>query len=228
MRIITALVLATALALPVAAPALADPGMITVTGEATVNAVPDMATVSLGVTTLGDTAAAAMAANTAALTAVIARLKQAGIADTDMQTSNLSLNPNWTSDGSGSSKIAGYMASNQLSVRVMALDSLGGVLDAVIADGANTLNGISFDLSAPRPALDAARRAAVEDARARATLLAEAAGAKLGRITAISENGSYANPAPMFRADVAAAPVPVASGQIGMVASVTMSFEIAE
>ncbi len=108
------------------------------------------------------------------------------------------------------------------------LNALGSVLDASIADGANTLNGISFDLAEPRPAQDEARKAAVADARARAALLVEAAGGKLGKIVSITENSGYGSPMPMFKSDAAAAPVPVASGQIGLSASVTISFEIAE
>jgi uncharacterized protein YggE len=115
-----------------------------------------------------------------------------------------------------------------LNVRVRALNSLGTVLDASIADGANTLNGITFDLSAPRPAQDEARKAAVEDAKARATLLVEAAGASLGKMVSITENAGYGAGMPMFRAEASAAPVPVASGQIGLTSSVTISFEIAE
>lgn len=228
MRVFTALLLSAALALPLSGQAWAQ-SLITVTGEATIEATPDMATVSLGVTTDGATAAEAMAANTKALQAVIDRLKAAGIEDRDLQTSNLTLNPNWVGYDSGSTpKIAGYVASNMLNVRVRALNSLGTVLDASIADGANTLNGITFDLSAPRPAQDEARKAAVEDAKARATLLVEAAGASLGKIVSITENAGYGSGMPMFRAEASAAPVPVASGQIGLTSSVTISFEIAE
>lgn len=228
MRVFTALLLSAALALPLSGQAWAQ-SLITVTGEATIEATPDMATVSLGVTTDGATAAEAMAANTKALQAVIDRLKAAGIEDRDLQTSNLTLNPNWVGYESGSTpKIAGYVASNMLNVRVRALNSLGTVLDASIADGANTLNGITFDLSAPRPAQDEARKAAVEDAKARATLLVEAAGASLGKIVSITENAGYGSGMPMFRAEASAAPVPVASGQIGLTSSVTISFEIAE
>lgn len=228
MRVFTALLLSATLALPLSGQAWAQ-SLITVTGEATVEATPDMATVSLGVTTDGATAAEAMAANTKALQAVIDRLKAAGIEDRDLQTSNLTLNPNWVGYDSGSTpKIAGYVASNMLNVRVRALNSLGTVLDASIADGANTLNGITFDLSAPRPAQDEARKAAVEDAKARATLLVEAAGASLGNIVSITENAGYGSGMPMFRAEASAAPVPVASGQIGLTSSVTISFEIAE
>lgn len=228
MRVLNALLLSAALALPFSAPAFAE-ALVTVTGEATVEATPDMATISLGVTTEGQTAAEAMAANSKALQAVVDRLKAAGIEDRDLQTSNLSLNPNWVGYDSGSTpKIAGYVASNMLNVRVRALEGLGSVLDASIADGANTLNGISFELAEPRPAQDEARKAAVADARARATLLVEAAGGTLGKIVSITENSGYGSPMPMFKSDAAAAPVPVASGQIGLSASVTVSFEIAE
>lgn len=206
------------------------PPQITVTGEGVVDGIPDIATLSLGVTTTGDSAAAAMAANTEALGAVMARLKAAGIADRDMQTTNLSINPNWTGYDSGArQRIDGYTASNQLTVRIRQIDGLGAVLDAAIQDGANTLNGLSFGLSEPRPAMDAARKAAVEDARARATLLVEAAGATLGPIVSITEGGGYMPPQPMFRqsADAAGA-VPVAAGEVATTASVTIVFEIAQ
>lgn len=231
MRVLTIMAMTAALALPVAAPALAaDAAIVTVTGEATVEATPDSATISLGVTTDGDTAAAAMAANSAAVQAVIDRLKLAGIEDRDLQTSNLSLNPNWVGYDSGQTPtISGYVASNMLTVRVRALDSLGAVLDAVITDGANTLNGLTFEVAQPRPVLDEARKQAVADAKARATLLAEAAGGQLGRVLSVTENSGYSTPVPMFRSDAAAAsPVPVAGGQIGLMASVTVTYEIAE
>jgi uncharacterized protein len=225
MRLISALILSTSLALPMAA--FAGPGVITVTGEASVAAAPDMATISLGVTTSAATASEAMAANATAMSGVFERLKAAGIADEDTQTSNLQLNPNWNNSSSASTpEITGYTASNQVTVKVRKIESLGDVLDAAIKDGANTLNGVSFDISAPRPLQDDARKAAVEDAMARAKLLAEAAGVKLGKITAISEGGGMGNPMPMFRAD--SAKIPVAAGQIELSQSVTVSFEIAE
>ena len=222
-------------ALPVAVHAQTPPqaaavAQITVTGEGVVDGVPDVATLSLGVTTMGDTAAAAMAANSASLSAVMARLTAAGIGERDMQTTNLSINPNWTGyDNGQAQRITGYTASNQLTVRIRALDTLGAVLDAAIQDGANTLNGLTFGLSEPRPAMDEARRAAVADARARATLLVESAGAQLGRIVSITEGGGYSQPAPMFRqsADSMGA-VPVAAGEVATTATVTMVFEIAQ
>lgn len=228
MRILNALILSTALVLPFGGAVLAqEVPRITVTGEGTVEATPDIATVTLGVTTEGQTAAEAMAANATALTAVLDRLAAAGIEPRDIQTSNLSLNPNWTGYDSGTPKISGYVASNLVTVRVRRIDTLGTVLDAAIADGANTLNGIAFGVAEPRPLLDEARKRAVADAAERAALLAEAAGVTLGPILSIAESGGMAGPMPMFRADAAAeAPVPVAEGEIGLSANVTVVYEI--
>ena len=231
MRILKILALTTALAVPFAWPALAEgPATISVTGEGTVASAPDLATISLGVTTTADTAAAAMAANSKSLTAVLDRLRAAGIEARDMQTSNLTLNPNWVSYDSGSSsRIEGYTASNMLTVQVRALDTLGAVLDSSITDGANTLNGVTFSVAEPRPALDAARKKAVADAIARATLLVDAAGAKLGPVVSITESSGFAPPMPMYRLEAdAAASVPTAGGEVGLTASVTMVFEITQ
>jgi uncharacterized protein YggE len=228
MRLVQALTLSAILALPIAVPAMAEATqpMITVTGTGTVPAAPDLATLMIGVTTQGATAAEALAANSTSVEAVIARLTASGIEPRDMQTSNLSINPNWTSNDSGSSIVSGYVATNMLTVRVRKLDGLGAVLDASVADGANTLNGLTFGLAAPEPALNEARKAAVADARAKAELLVAAAGLKLGRIVTISENGGWTDPAPMFRES--AASVPVAGGELGMTANVTVQYEMTE
>lgn len=225
-----ALVIALPLLAPLSAPVWAqETATVTVTGEGSVEGAPDMAALSLGVTTDGPTAAEAMAANSASLTAVLERLKSAGIADRDVQTANLSLTPNWTGyENGGTPRISSYTASNQVTVRIRDLPKLGTVLDAAIADGANTLNGISFGLSDPAPALNAARGEAVADARARAELLVQAAGASLGRIVSISESGGYAQPAPMFRAAAEALPVPVQGGEVATTASVTIVYEIVQ
>lgn len=203
-------------------------GQITVTGEASVTGAPDMAILSLGVTSEGSTAAEAMAANTAALANVVERLKTAGIDARDLQTSNLSLNPNWSNyDSASGQKITGYTASNLLTVRIRSLPDLGGVIDAAIKDGANALNGLSFGLSEPRPALDEARKGAVADAKAKAQLYAEAAGVTLGPIVSITESGGMPVPGPMFRAEamMSGAP-PVEAGEIATTAAVTIVYQI--
>ncbi len=235
MRVLKALMISTVLLMPLGAlaqtgPGAPPPGLITVTGEGAVQGAPDMAVLSLGVTTQAPTAVAAMGANTAALAVVLDRLKAAGVAERDLQTSNLTLNPNWTGYDQGAQPvIAGYTASNQLTVRIRDLAGLGAVLDAAIADGANTMNGLTFGLSDPAPATDKARQAAVADARARAELLVGAAGASLGRIVSITEGGGFVQPAPMFKsASAESAAVPVEGGEIATVATVTMVFEIAE
>jgi uncharacterized protein len=228
MRILNTLALTTALAVSLAGMAMAQAATITVTGEGVVQTQPDQATISLGVTTNGDTAAKALADNNAALTMVLERLKAAGVAETDLQTSNLSLSPNWTGYDSGSTpSIAGYVATNMLDVRVRDLATLGPILDAAVTDGANTMNGIIFGLAEPTPVMNEARTKAVADAKARAEVLATAAGGTLGRMVSMSEMGVYPGPAPMFRQDAASA-VPIQSGQIGMTSSVTVTYEIAE
>lgn len=230
MRILSPLLLAATLSLSPLTAALADTASLTVTGYATVEVVPDLATMSLGVTTNGATAGSAMSANSDAVAAVIARLKSAGVGERDIQTSNLSLNPNWVTNASGTaSEIQGYVATNMVTIRVRALDQTGAVLDAAIADGANSLNGLYFSLQDQRPAEDEARKKAVVDALSRAKLLADAAGTKLGPIMTIIEGGAMSPmPGPMYRMADSASAVPVEAGSVGVTASVTLVFQIGE
>lgn len=205
---------------------------ISVIGEGQVEAAPDMAIMSLGVQTDADTASAAMAETSAKLAAVIERLKAAGIEPRDIQTSGLSLGPRYDygkQDGTPPT-VVGYTASNMVTVRVRALDKVGSVLDSVVADGANTLNGLSLGLAEDRALKDEARREAVADAAAKAALYAEAAGVKLGRVASISEAGGYAPPMPMaMEAGFAkSADVPVAPGELTISAMVSVVYEIAE
>lgn len=206
------------------------PAHITVTGTGRVTTAPDMATVSLGVTSRSATAADAMATMSTHLATVLENLKTAGIAPKDLQTSGLSLNPNvdYGRSGTDPAKIDGYTASSTVTVRVRALDALGTTLDAAVKDGVNTLNGISFGLIDPAPQTDEARRRAVADARHRAELYAEAAGVTLGAILDISEDGA-ASPRPMFRmADSAVGATPVEAGEIDLGASVTIVWAVAQ
>ena len=230
MRILYPLLLAATLSLAPLTAAFAETATLTVTGMATVETAPDLATLSLGVTTSGATAAAAMSANSDAVASVIARLKSAGVADRDIQTSNLSLNPNWVTNATGTaSEIQGYVATNLLTIRIRALATTGAVLDAAISDGANSLNGLAFGLQNPRPAEDEARRQAVADALARATLLAGAAGTKLGTILSITDGAAAPPvPGPMYRMAEDAAAVPVEAGSLGITASVTLVFQIGD
>lgn len=223
MNMLKALMIGTMTVFPAAA--MAD--RITVTGEGQVAAAPDMATITMGVTTQGDTAAAAMQANAAELQKVMERLTGAGIEAADIQTTGLQLNPNWVQGENEARRIQGYVAENMVTVRVRQIDGMGTVLDAAVADGANTLNGISFDLVDPKPVMDEARKRAVQDAMDRATQIAAAANVQLGRIDSITEGGSVNPPMPMFRMDAAAA-TPVAGGEVSRSASVTIVYDILE
>ena len=204
---------------------------ISVSGVGDVAAAPDMAILSLGAQSEAGTAAEALARTSEAVAAALGVLEDAGIAARDIQTSGLNLSPRWTHTGDGSTppRITGYVASNQVTVRVRDLDSLGGLLDTVVSEGANTFNGLSFALQEPRATEDAARRAAVADARARAELFAEAAGVALGPVQTIDEEGG-AQPMPMFRMEAAMADagVPVAPGELTVSARVRVVFAIAD
>jgi uncharacterized protein len=207
----------------------AAPRQISVTGQAHVDAPPDMATITLGVTNEAKEAAAAMDATSDSVRAILDRLQALGLEPRDLQTRRLSLNPVW-SNRSGSTgaapRIAGFVASNTVLVRVRDLDRLGAILDAVIDEGANDFNGLSFSLQDPEPLRDQARTLAVEDGIKRAAQLAQAAGVLLGPVLSISEHGN-GRPAPMMmEMSARAADVPVAAGEVSASASVAMVFAI--
>jgi uncharacterized protein YggE len=220
------------LALVLPLPALADAARtITVTGSGEVQAEPDMAVVSIGARNTAPTARAAMDLTAAAVTAVMARLTEAGIEPRDMQTGQVALNPVWDHRGSSENepRVTGFEAAITLTVRVRDLSVLGGVLDAAVSDGANALGGLSFALADPAPLLSQARAQAVADAKAKAEEMAAAAGVTLGPVQTISEQGSM-RPQPMMMemARSAAADMPIAAGEVGYSASVMMVFAIAE
>lgn len=228
MRLLPLAVLIVGLVLPVAAASETAPALMTVTGEGEAVAVPDMASLSLGVATRGTTAAKALGANSTALAAVLAQLAADGIAPRDIQTSGLSVSPRYDYSDQGEGRLLGYDAHNMVTVRVRDLARLGVVIDAAFAAGANEFNGLSFSFADDRSAVDAARRAAVADARARAELYAEAAGVSLGRIVTITEAAAGNAPQPMAlrAAPMAAPPVPIAAGELSLGAQITVVYEI--
>lgn len=225
--------LAIVAALVLALPAFAEsPRQISVSGEGRIAAVPDMATVQIGVNREAETASEALAAASEAARAMLEELAAAGIEPRDVQTSGLTLNPQWDhrpnrEDGP---RITGYMAANSVTVRVRDLADLGDVLDATVASGANNFGGLSFGLAAPDALRAEARAAAVEDARGRAQDLADAAGVALGPVQSIEEPDSGSRPpSVMMRADMAMeSAVPVAPGEMEVSARVNMVFAIGE
>ncbi|MGI9418587.1 MAG: SIMPL domain-containing protein [Geminicoccaceae bacterium] len=210
-----------------ASPAIADDdvGRITVTGRAEAQAVPDIATMSIGVQTEARTPGDALSENAKRMTAVMKQLKDAGIADRDLRTSQLAIWPIHAENRRRES-IEGYRVSNQLAVTIRDIDRLGAILDATVADGANSFNGPNFSIGKPEPLLQAARDAAVRDAIAKAERYAAAAEVELGEVMSIDEAGNGPVFARQMRAEAMDAATPVAPGQTTISASVTMTFAI--
>ena len=212
--------------------------LLTVSADGRSTRTPDLAVFSAGVTTQGATAGEAMTANAAAMNKVFAALKKAGIADKDVQTSNINLNPVYGQPVIGPNgqmvqepRIVGYQANNTVSVKQRNLKAMGGVLDALVSAGANNVNGPSFQIDDADAAQDEARVAAMTKARARANLYAKAAGLRVVRVISISEGGGYAPPPmPVMYAKAAmadAAPTPIAVGEVESQINVTVQFELA-
>ncbi|WP_252193163.1 SIMPL domain-containing protein [Rhizobium sp. CSW-27] len=237
-----AILVAASLAAPVAAlaqmppPPPAQPPAVSVMGEGKATVAPDMAVVSLVVTRMADTADAALAASNAAMRDVLAALKEEGIAERDMQTSDFSIYPRYSQpDRNGNTdetppKIVGYQVANGLTVRVRDLKKLGSLLDRSVKLGVNQGGEISFGNDDPKAALAEARRRAVQDAMDKARTLVEAAGARLGPVLSIEESPNMPPaPMPMMRMAMAkeADAVPIASGENTYAISVNMRFEIA-
>jgi uncharacterized protein YggE len=203
---------------------------ITLNGRGTVDHAPDIAMISLGVQIEAPTAAAAMQQQAAKMNEVFAAVKAAGIAERDMQTSNLSLNAAYDYPTNGKPKLRGYVASNQLTIKVRKIDGLGKTLDAVVKGGGNTINGVSFSIDKPEPLMDEARVSAIKDAANKAELYAKAVGYRVKRIVTVSENEGYQPPQPVmmqYRKEMAdAAPTPVAAGEVSLMASVSVTFEL--
>ncbi len=203
------------------------PRMIALTGAGEVNAVPDIAHVTTGVVTRAKTARDALSANNAAMTAVLKGLAKAGIAEKDIATSQFSVGPEYQHYKDGKPpRVRGYQVSNRVSVKVRDLSRLGDTLDSLVSLGSNTINGIGFSVSEPKPLRNRARELAVEDARAKAELYAKAAGVTLGPILSISEGGgSHPRPVAFARSEalMAADSVPISRGEqtIGMQVRIT-------
>lgn len=206
------------------APARAADKLITVTGEATVAVAPDAAVICIGVTSQDKTAREASEANAKQMTAVLAAIKGNGIAERDIQTSQLSLQPQYDANKAGTAHLTGFQANNQVTVRIRDIDKLPALLDRAIAAGANEMSGIEFVVSEQSKLLDQARNDAVADAHRKAELFARAAGAKLGHVIAITEEGSAAPPRPMQALRASAAPN--APGEQNLRAMVTVSYEL--
>jgi uncharacterized protein len=206
-----------------------EPPSITVVGSGTAAARPDTAEVSAGVVTQAATAAQALAQNTAGMEKVIKAVTAAGIAEKDIQTTNVSVIPQRRQGRQEPQPpdIVGYEVSNQVRIKVRDLTVLGRLLDALVGQGANALGGISFSVGEAAPVLDQARTNAMADARRKAEVYARAAGATLGPLLSIREGAA---PVPRFGGEMprmmAASPVPVAPGEQEFQASITVTYAL--
>ena len=236
MTYLTALALGTA-ALPASAmaqavatvPVLAGTRLdVSATGEVT--RVPDVAIISAGVQTLQPTATGAIEENAARMERVRAALKRAGIADKDIQTSAISLNPEYVYDQNRPPRLTGYRATNTVNVKFRDLKRTGAILDALVAEGANQINGPNLTIDKPETALDEARTRAIANGRARADLYARALGMRVVRLLSVSEGGGYNVPPPMpvIMAERAmdAAQTKIDPGTQQLQVSISMSFEL--
>jgi uncharacterized protein YggE len=201
---------------------------VSATGEVT--RVPDLAIISAGVVTKAATASGALQQAAARMARVRSALKAAGIEDRDIQTSNISLNPDYRYAEGQPPRIAGYSASNTLSVRFRDVANAGRILDVLVGQGANQINGPTLTLDKPEAALDEARARAVASGRARAELYARSLGLRVVRVVAVSETGgSYPVPPPMpvmMQARAEAADTKIDPGEQKLQVNLQMTFEL--
>src|SRR5438094_4012648 len=220
---------ATLLAVPAAAqPPAAPTETLSVSGTGRVELTPDRAVFSVGVQTMAPTVAAALQENSARASAIIAALKRLGAADREIRTSQVSIYPQQEQPGGRAPKIVGYQVSNGITVVREDPSAVGKFLQAAVDAGANTISGVSFTVSDPTRGRDTALQAAVADARAKAEVLARAAGRTLGRVISIAEGGGVRPPVPMAYEMKAmrTAEVPVEPGSEERSFTVSVVFEL--
>lgn len=196
-----------------------------------VSRVPDVAVISAGVVTRSTTASGAISDNAARMERVRAALKRAGIADRDIQTSNINLNPEYRHQDNQAPQLIGYTASNQVNIRFRDIRNSGAILDALVAQGANQINGPSLTIDKPEAALDEARAKALTVGRERAELYARSLGMRVVRLIAVSEGGGFDPPRPFADAIVvtgarAASKTEIDPGEQQIQITLWMSFEL--
>lgn len=211
-------------------PVASDATLLSVSARGQASRAPDIATISAGVVTQAPDANAAMRANAAQMTRVMDAIAKAGVAARDVQTAGISINPTWRHVENEEPRISGYSASNTVNVKVRDIARLGDVLDALVASGANNLNGPSFGIDQPEAVYDEARRKALEQARARADMYADALGLRVRRIVSISEGAGFQQPRPMYAMRAVAMDAmestPVATGENTLEANLEIVFEL--
>jgi len=217
-----------------ATPAYAVPSdgtLLSVSAQAQAKRVPDVATMSTGVVTQAADANTAMRQNAEQMAKVVAQIKASGVAEKDIQTSGISIGPQYRYAENQPPTITGYQASNTVNLKVRDISKLGKVLDALVAQGANQVNGPTFEVDEPEEAYDEARRAALDKAKARAEMYAKSMDLRVRRIVSISEGGGFQPPMPMpmmamARMEKAQADTSVSPGETTLSASLDVVFEL--
>lgn len=200
-----------------------------VTARGDVLRVPDIAIISAGVTTNAPDAAGAMRDNAGRMSRVLAALKKAGVSDKDITTSSINLSPQYRYVENQPPVIVGYQASNQVTVRFRDIAKSGAILDVLVKEGSNQINGPTLTIDKPEAAQDEARTAAIKAARARASLYASALGMKVVRIVSITESEGYSGgPVPVMavRSMDAAAKTEIMPGEQAVSVNVSVVFEL--
>ena len=200
---------------------------VNATGEVT--RVPDLAVISAGVVSRSPTASAALQDTADKMTRVIAALKRAGIQERDIQTSNVSLNPEYRYPENQAPQLVGYTASNSVTIRFRDIRSSGKILDALVGQGANQISGPNLVVDKPEVALDEARAKAVAIGQARAELYARSMGLRVVRIVSVNESGGYyapPPPAPVMMARAERDSTPVQPGEQKLQVNLAMTFEL--
>ena len=203
--------------------------LLDVSTRGVVSRVPDVATIRAGVVAQATTAAAALAERESRMTRVLAALRRAGVPTRDMATAQVGLQPQYRYADGQPPQITGYQASNTVAIRFRDIARAGGILDALVAAGANQIDGPDLSVDRPEAALDEARTAAIAMARARAELYARAAGLRVRRIVSIGEGaadtGSPRPPIAYARAEAASADATqIAAGEKDLGVTVNVRF----
>jgi len=204
---------------------------VSVTGTGHVSLTPDRASFTAGVQTVAASLAAATQENAARMTAILAALRQAGATDRELRTTGLSIYPQMAPEPGNKPRIVAYQVSNNVTVTRDEAATIGQLLEAAVQAGANTVSGVTFTVSDSARGRDSGLQAAFAEAKAKADVLARAAGRTVGRALAITEGGAAPppGPVPMYRrAEMAQASfaAPVESGSEEIEFTVSVVFEL--
>ena len=207
---------------------------ITVAGEGKVTGEPDLALITVGVSTLRPTVAEARDAAATALTGILDSMRANGVADDDLQTSQLSIYPEYNYNNDGSQTLRGFRVNNTVNAKLRDIDRTSEVVDDAVAAGGDetTIQGIAFTIDNPESLRQQAREAAVADAKSKAETLASASGVQIGNPINISESGGfepipYAERAALAGDSAQAAPsTPIEPGELDVIITVSVTWEI--